>query len=199
MPRAPFGFDARSHERHHWWRGVVFKLLPGVAVTAMLWWWFGPALALVLGAVVSVRYLGLALAPDLIALGETVGRSLRAAAYCPFEGRFYQFKGQRIRVEEDELLPQRWLAVADLATALGRPVPLMLLRRRWPDGLHEQADGPYVLDDVALTWLGELRDARAGQLRLWLQREVWYPARGWRANRAGRHEKGAPAGAPVQN
>lgn len=193
MARAPFGFDARSHERHHWWRSVVFKLLPGVAITALLWWWLGGVLAIVLGVVVAVRYVGLALAPDLIALGETVGRSLRGAAFREVQGRFYQFKGHRIRVTDDELLRQRWVALDDLATALGAPMPAVLLRRRWPQGLRQQADGLYVLDDVALAWLGEQRDARAGRLRHWVERDVWYPVRGPAARRL---QGGAPASTP---
>ena len=54
----------------------------------------------------------------------------------------------------------------------------------------------YVLDDAALAWLGEQRDDRAGRLRLWVEREVWYPARGRKASYT---QKGAPSGAPPQD
>lgn len=199
MPRAPFGFDAAAHERHHWWRSLVFKVLPAALVWWLVWWWIGGVLGFMVGLAIVFRYLGLAIAPDVIALGGTTWRTMRGAAYRQVQGRFYQFKGHRIRVEDDELLPQRWLAVADLATALGQPLPLPVLRRRWPEGLHEQADGIYVLDDVALAWLGEQRDARAGRLRHWVERDVWYPARGLRASYAGKDRKGAPAGAPLQD
>lgn len=196
MSRRPFGFDARSHERHHWWRSVLFKLLPCGVVVALLVWLLGAPLGGMLGAVIAVRFLGQALAPDLMALVGTTWRNLRWLAFRPVQGRFYQFKGHRIRVEDDDLLRQRWIALDDLATALGAPLPAPALRRRWPDGVRQQRDGLYVLDDVAMAWLGERRDDRAGRLRLWVEREVWYPARGRKASYT---QKGAPAGAPRED
>jgi len=193
MSRRPFGFDAAAHERHHWWRSVLFKLSVFGVIAALLWWWVGGATGLVLGILVVLRALGQAMAPDLVALGGTVWRALRALAFRPVEGRFYQFKGHRIRVEDDGVLRQRWLALDDLATALGAPMPAVSLRRRWPEGLHEQRGVVYVLDDVALAWLGEQRDDRAGRLRHWVEREVWYPVRG---RKASYQAKGAPRGAP---
>lgn len=193
MSRQPFGFDAAAHERHHWWRSVLFKLSIGAVIAGLLWWWVGGAMGALLGLLIVLRALGQALAPDLVALGATTWRALRGLAFRPVQGRFYQFKGHRIRVEDDELLCQRWLALDDLATALGSPMPAVSLRRRWPDGVRQQRDSVYVRDDVALAWLGEQRDDRAGRLRHWVEREVWYPARG---RKAGHLQQGAPAGAP---
>ncbi len=196
MSRAPFGFDAASHERHHWWRSVLFKLALCGGFAALAWWLVGGMAGLALGGLIAIRSLGQALAPDLVALVATIWRSLRALAFKPVQGRFYQFKGHRIRVEDDELLRQRWLALDDLATALGSSMPLVSLRRRWPEGVRQQRDGVYVLDDVVLAWLGEQRDDRAGRLRHWVEREVWYPARGRKASYT---QKGAPQGAPPQD
>ena len=196
MSRRPFGFDAAAHERHHWWRSVLFKLALGGVSVALAWWVVGGTAGIALGLLISLRALGQALAPDLMALIATMWRGLRSLAFRPVQGRFYQFKGHRIRVEDDDILRQRWLALDDLATALGSPMPAVSLRRRWPDGVRQQRDGIYVLDDVALAWLGEQRDDRAGRLRLWVEREVWYPARGRKASYT---QKGAPAGAPPQD
>jgi len=196
MSRRPFGFDAVSHERHHWWRSVLLKLAIAGLIVAPVWWMVGGKAGMLLGLLIVMRVLGQALAPDLMALVATLWRSLRALAFRPVQGRFYQFKGHRIRVEDDELLRQRWLALDDLATALGFAMPAVSLRRRWPDGVRQQRDGIFVLDDVALAWLGEQRDDRAGRLRLWVEREVWYPARGRKASYT---QKGAPPGAPSQD
>lgn len=170
---------------------MLFKLAVCGGVSALLWWASGWA-----GLLVSLMIWGRAFADDLLALGLTVWRALRHLAFRPVQGRFYQFKGQRVRVVDDELLPQRWLALADLALALGAPLPAVSLRRRWPQGVLEQRDGPYVLDDVALTWLREQRDDRAGRLAQWVEREVWYPARGRKASYT---QKGAPTGAPADD
>lgn len=181
MARAPFGFDAASHERHHWWRSLLFKLAMG-GVVAALGWWLSGALGALFGLLIALRALGQALAPDLVALGGVVWRALRHQAFKPVEGRFYQFKGHRIRVEDDELLPQRWLALDDLATALGAPMPAVVFRLRDPACVLEQRDGVYVLDDAVLRWLREQRSDRAGRLALWVERDVWLPARGRRGN-----------------
>lgn len=196
MSRPPFGFDAARHERHRVWRGVLFKLLPCLAISAVLVWWLGAAVGSAVAVLVLVRFIGPALAPELVALGAAVWRAMRMQAFRPVQGRFYQFKGHRIRVEDDELLPQRWLALDDLATALGQPWPAVTLRRRWPDGCRQQRDGFYVLDDVALAWLSEQRQERAGRLQHWVARDVWYPARGRKASYT---PKGAPAGAPRED
>lgn len=196
MARRPYGFDADAHERHRWWRNVLFKLLPGLAVASLLTWWLGWAVGLTLAVVLALRFTAQALAPELVALAGTTWRQLRYLAFRPVQGRFYQFKGHRIRVEDDDLLPRRWLALNDLATALGGSIPAPVLRRRWPDGVRDRRDGVYLLDDVVLAWLAEQRDDRAGRLHHWVEREVWYPARGRRASYT---QKGAPSGAPGED
>jgi len=193
VPRVPFGFDAAAHERHHWWRSVLFKLSVGGVFAGLLWWWIGGKMGLLLGLLVVMRALGQALAPDLVALGITTWRAFRGLAFRSVQGRFYQFKGHRIRVEDDELLPQRWLALDDLSRALGAPMSATVLRRRRPHALLEQRDGLYVLDDAALSWLREQRGDRAGRLAHWVEREIWFPARG---RKASYKAKGAPQGTP---
>lgn len=157
-------------------------------MTGLLWWASGW-----IGLLGSLPLWGRAFAGDLMALGETGWRGLRLLAFKPVQGRFYQFKGHRIRVVEDEVDAQRWLALADLATALDAPMPAAVFRRRQPQSLRERPDGLYLLDEAALTWLGEQRGERAGRLRLWVEREVWYPARG---RKAGLMKKGAPGTRP---
>lgn len=191
MPRPRFGFDAEAHERHHGWRSLVFKLAIG-AVTTWVVWRFGGWTGLLVSLMLWARLL----ADELMAGLLMAWHALRGLAFRPVQGRYYQFKGHRIRVEDDELLRQRWLSVGDLSRALGAPMPLPTLRRRWPDGLREQRDGVYVLDDVAMAWLAEQRDARAARFRQWVERDVWYPVRG---RKAGLIEARSPEGAPEQH
>ena len=195
MPRrAPLGFDAAAHERHHWWRSLLLKLAVGSVVSWLAW-----RFAEIYGLLVSLMLWARLLADDLMALIQTAWQVLRGLAFRPVQGRFYQFKGQRIRVLDDELLPQRWLALDDLATALGAPIPAQSLRRRQPEGLSEEPDGLYVLDEVALAWLRDRRDDRAGRLAHWVEREVWYPARGRKASYEERRAPGPSQGAPSED
>lgn len=177
MPRGPLGFDAVSHERHHGWRSLLLRLAVCTAVSALAWLfsgWFGLLASAALWAHL--------LSGDLLALLIIGWRGLRGLALRSVQGRFYQFKGQRIRVLDDELLPQRWLALDDLATALGEPLPAAALRRRQHNALLPCRDGLYVLDEAVLAWLRAQRSERAGRLARWVEREVWLPARGRRAN-----------------
>lgn len=177
MARGPLGFDAASHDKHHWWRSLLFRLAVCGAVTVLLWWASGWA-----GLLVALMLWARAFAADLVAFGEVLGRGLKQLAFRPVQGRFYAFKGHRVRVLDDELLPQRWIALDDLATALEAPIPAAVLRRRQAQALREQRDGLYALDEVALAWLREQRGDRAGRLAHWVEREVWYPARGRKAS-----------------
>ncbi|MBI3349911.1 MAG: hypothetical protein HY020_22200 [Burkholderiales bacterium] len=188
MPREPLGFDAASHERHHWWRSLLFRLVLCVGVSGLLGWLGGWV-----GVLPSLMLWARAFAADLVALGETGWRGLRHLAFKPVQGRFYQFKGHRIRVVDDEVDAQRWLALADLATALDAPMPAAVFRRRQPQSLRELPDGVYLLDEAALAWLRAQRSDRAGRLALWVEREVWYPARG---RKAGYTQKGVSGTRP---
>jgi hypothetical protein len=186
---APHGFDAVSHERHHGWRSLLFKLAVCSALTALGWWgsqW--------VGLLISVMAWAHVFAEDVLALIGWVFGLLRWRAHAAVEGRFYQFKGHRIRVLEDSIQPQRWVAVDDLCRALGAPLPAQALGRQHADALWTARDGLYLLDDVALVWLRGQRSERAGRLAHWLEREVWFPARGRKASRL--KKKGAPDGAP---
>jgi len=186
----PGGFDAEAHEKHHWWRGLLLRAVMCGALTVLLYWAWGW-----LGVLVTLMLWARAFAADLVALGEIGGRALRQLAFRPVQGRFYQFKGHRIRVLDDEVDRRRWIARDDLATALGASIPAGVIRRRQPDALREERDGLYLLDEAVLAWLREQRSDRAGRLALWVEREVWYPVRGRKASYT---QKGAPEGAPPE-
>lgn len=189
MPRPGAGFDAKDHEKHHWWRSLLLRFVVCTAVTAFLWRVGGWA-----GLLVTLMLWARVFAGDLYDFGESLGRGLKAQAFRPVQGCFYQFKGHPIRVLDDDIERQRWIALADLATALGSAMPAASIRRRQPEALRETDDGVYVLDAAAMAWLREQRDDRAGRLALWVEREVWYPARGRKASYLDHQKRAAEAG-----
>jgi hypothetical protein len=194
VPRDQLGFNAAAHERHHWWRSLLFRLAICSAASGLLWWVGGWA-----GLLSTLLLWARAFASDLMALGETAWRGLRQLAFKPVQGRFYQFKGHRMRVRDDEIERRRWIALDDLAAALGAAPPAAVIRRRQPDALCEEKDGLYVLDEAALAWLREQRGDRAGRLAQWVEREVWYPARGRKASYAQKGASGSRQDAPAED
>lgn len=188
MPRGPLGFDAVAHERHHWWRSLLFRLVLCSGVSGLLWWLGGWT-----GLLSSLMLWTRACAGDLMALIETIWGAMRHVAFKPVQGRFYQFKGRRMRVLDDDVETRRWIALEDLAAALGAPLSATVFRRRQPQSLREEPDGVYLLDEVALEWLRAQRSDRAGRLALWVEQDVWYPARG---RKASYKQKGAPGTRP---
>ncbi len=191
MPQRGAGFDAEDHEKHHWWRSLLLRFVVCLAVSLPLWWFTGWT-----GTLVTLMLWAKVFAGDLYTLGEIIGRALKQLALRPVQGRFYQFKGHPVRVLDDDIERQRWIALADLATALGAAMPAASIRRRRLDALREERDGVYVLDEVALAWLREQRSDRAGRLAHWVEREVWYPARGRKASYA--QKKRASEDAPSE-
>jgi hypothetical protein len=101
----------------------------------------------------------------------------------------------RVREDEDNRESRRWIAVDDLALVLESPVRVVSLQLRQAGGLREWPDGWYVHDDAALAYLRERQVERAARLRVWVEREVWYPGRGRRASYT-ETKKEAPVQAP---
>jgi len=173
-----FKFDAVRHERRHPWASLALRL----AVCLLLSWGIGRLLG-VFGLLISLPLWGRAFAPELLEMGSWAYRSLRGLALRDVSGRYYVFKGHSLRVLEDELEPRRWLLLDDLARALDEPISASALRLRHPEGLRQFGSQLYLSDDAALAHLAERHSPRSARLRLWVEREVWFPARGRRAHR----------------
>lgn len=174
--RARYGFNAVDHEKYFKWRTLLAKLLFSAAATYVfmkLGGWVGVFMGVVL--------LGYVTGTELRAGVTWLGQAARAWGYRPVQGQFYAFRGQRMRVMEDEVERCRWLAVPDLQAALEEPIAVPTLQRRFPEGLKQAPDGWYLRDQEAMAYLGERQTERAGPLRHWVERTVWYPARGRKA------------------
>ncbi|MDP0947710.1 hypothetical protein, partial [Klebsiella pneumoniae] len=76
-----------------------FKLAIG-AVTTWVVWRFGGWTGLLVSLMLWARLL----ADELMAGLLMAWHALRGLAFRPVQGRYYQFKGHRIRVEDDDLL-----------------------------------------------------------------------------------------------
>jgi len=137
----------------------------------------------VIGLLLTLPFWAHAFAPDLVALAGLVRRGARQWLWRAESGQHYAFKGQPLRVLDDELERRRWIHVGDLALALEEPISLSGLRLRHAAGLQELGDGAYLSDEAALAYLAERRAERAVLLRRWVEREVWFPARGGKAQR----------------
>jgi hypothetical protein len=185
-----FGFDAVRHEKHHWWRSLLLRAAICAAVS-----WLLIKLGGLVGGVASLALWGRLMAQDLMGGIELLGAWLRGRAFRPVQGQFYAFRGQRMRVFDDEVERCRWIAVSDLEAALEDSLRVSTLQRDFGAGLRCEDGQWYLRDQEALDCLWTRQADRAGALRAWVEHEVWYPARGRKASYTA---KGAPAGAPKE-
>ncbi len=173
-----FGFDAVKHERRHVWYARAARLLICVGLC-------GVALRLLgaLGMLMALPVFAIVYARSLLELPGSVRRRMRARALRPVSGRFYEFKGRSMRVLDDEVERMRWLLVDDLAKALDEKLKISALKQRHAEGLRELPDGLYISDEAALAYLSARQTERSARLRVWVEQEVWYPARHKHAGR----------------
>ncbi len=174
-----FGFDAVKHERRQAWYARAARLLVCVGVCALALRLLGP-----LGLFMALPVFAVVYARSLLELPGALRRRMRARAWRSVSGRFYEFKGLSMRVVDDEVEHMRWLLVDDLAKALGEKLKIGALKLGHAQGLRELPEGGlYISDEAALAYLAGRQTERSARLRVWVEQEVWYPARHRHAGR----------------
>jgi len=155
---------------------VATIVLRGGACSLVFWWvWrtFGLATAMPL-----VALFGVALARPLLDLAEALGRQMRGAHWRDVEGRHYAYRGREVAVVEDDER-RRWLRLADVRAVVGFTASDGALATSYPGRVRElgRPAAQYLRDDALLAHLAKESSPEAGRLRLWVEREVAFPAR----------------------
>lgn len=157
-------------------RGVASIALRVAACTAATWgaWrMFGAS-----GLVFVAPLVGVAFARPLIELGATAFRAMRHANWRHVEGRHYAYRGRSIGVIEDAD-GQRWIRLGDVRAIVGFTASDGAFAIAYPDGLRRigRPVEPYIGAEALLVHLGTERRPKAIRLRIWVEREVAFPAR----------------------
>ena len=121
---------------------------------------------------------GLLLARPLLDLAIAIWQAMRRANWRELEGRHYAFKGHTVRVLQDADY-QRWVRLADIRAIAGFTASDAALQVTYPAGwrLLGRPPLPHLSDEALLEHIAKERAPEAVRLRLWIEREIVFPAR----------------------
>ena len=121
---------------------------------------------------------GLLLARPLMDLAIGVWQAMRQANWRELEGRHYAFKGRSVHVVEDAD-HQRWVRLADIRAITGFTASDAALKVTYPAGwrLLGRPPLPHLSDEALLAHIAKERTPQAVRLRIWIEREIVFPAR----------------------
>ena len=158
-------------------KAIVEILVRGGGCAALAWGLrrlgFPIAVLLWIGALA-----GILLARPLIDLAIEIYQAMRRANWRELEGRHYAFRGRTVHVVVDADY-QRWVRLADIRAILGFTASDAALQVTYPNGwrILGKPPLPHLSDEALLVHIGKERSPEAVRLRLWIEREIVFPAR----------------------
>ncbi len=152
---------------------IALRAAGCAAATWGAWRLFGTA-----GLVFVAPLFGVAFARPLIELVASTFRALRHATWRDVQGRHYAYRGRPVSVVEDAD-GQRWIRLADVRAIVGFTASDGALSVAYPDGLCRVGRPPeaYIGAEALLVHLGKERGPESLRLKIWVEREVAFPAR----------------------
>ncbi len=157
--------------------GIVVSIASRLAVCVLLsgavWHWLGA-----LSMVPTLPLFGILLARPLIALASALRDEMKRKHLAAVEGRHYAFRGRRVQVV-DAADRRRWVRLADVRAIVGLTASDGALAISYPDGVRRlgRPAEAHVSDEALLAHLLKERAPEAARLRLWVEREIVFPAR----------------------
>jgi hypothetical protein len=167
---------------------IALRLALCAAVIVPVWWWIGPA-----GLALTAPLFGLALAKPLLDLFLQTRAAIREWAYAGTEGRFYAYKGVPIDVIDGDD-GHRWLRLADVRRIVPGLASDALLAKAHPERVWRRGTppSPYLQDDALLERLARATAPATLKFRLWVERDIVFPARRLRGERGDLGRAGNP-------
>ncbi len=142
-------------------------------VSWTVWRWLGAA-----PMVATLPLFGILLARPLIQLASALRRAMKHAQLASVEGRHYAFRGRRVDVVEDADR-RRWVRLADVRAIVGFTASDGALAITYRDGVRRlgRAGESHIDEEALLAHLLKERSPEAARLRVWVEREIVFPAR----------------------
>lgn len=164
---------------------IALRLLACSAATYLAW----RAIGLV-GVVVCAPLFAVALARPILDLFGGSFRLTRALAWRDVDGRHFEHRGKAIDIVEDPA-QQPWLRLSHVRRIITGLPSDQALARLYPQGVQAlEASAPLRIRAEALAqYLEKATDPASLKFRLWLEREVAFPARQ-------RRQRGPPSRLP---
>ena len=156
---------------------VVASIMIRLGLCALLSWavwrWLGLA-----AMVPTLPLFGILLARPLLDLASALRHEVKRAQLVEVEGRHYAFRGRRVQVIEDADR-RRWVRLADVRAIAGFTASDGALAITYPDGVRRlgRPAEAHVAEEALLAHLLKERAPEAARLRVWVEREIVFPAR----------------------
>ncbi|MEO5845846.1 MAG: hypothetical protein ABIQ33_13500 [Caldimonas sp.] len=152
---------------------IALRLAVCAFVSWAVWRWFGLA-----AMVPTLPLFGILLARPLIELASALRDGMKKAQLAAVEGRHYAFRGRRVQVLEDPDR-RRWVRLADVRAIVGITASDGALAITYRGGVRRlgQPAEAHVSEETLLAHLLKERGPEAVRLRVWVEREIVFPAR----------------------
>jgi hypothetical protein len=152
---------------------IALRLGCCALVSWAVWRFLGPV-----PMVLTLPLFGILLARPLIDLAGAARHLMKRSHLAPVEGRHYAFRGRNVQVLQD-VERRRWVRIADVRAIVGFTASDGALAISYPDGVRGLGRPlePHLADDALLVHLRKERSPDARRLRLWVEREIVFPAR----------------------
>ena len=152
---------------------IALRLAICAGVSWTVWRWFG-----VSTMVPTVGLFGILLARPLLDLAGALRDGMKHVQLAPVEGRHYAFRGRTVHVIDD-VDRRRWVRLTDIRAIVGFTASDGALAISYPGGVRRlgRPAEPHVSEEALLAHLLKERAPEAARLRLWVEREIVFPAR----------------------
>jgi hypothetical protein len=152
---------------------IALRLAVCVGISGAVWRWSGPS-----QMVPTLGLFGIALARPLIDLAGALRDGMKQVQLAPVEGRHFAFRGRAVQVIDD-VDRRRWVRLADVRAIVGFTASDGALAISYPDGVRRlgRPAEPHLSEEALLAHLLKERAPEAARLRLWVEREIVFPAR----------------------
>ena len=152
---------------------IALRLAVCAAISWTVWRSFGLA-----SMVPTLALFGILLARPLLDLAGALRDGMKQAQLADIEGRHYAFRGRTIHVVDDPDR-RRWMRLADIRAIVGFTASDGALAISYPGGVRRlgRLAQPHIGEEALLAHLAKERAPDAARLRVWVEREIVFPAR----------------------
>ena len=152
---------------------IALRLALCTAISWAVWRWFGLSTM-----VPTLALFGILLARPLLDLAGALRDGMKHAQLSAVEGRHYAFRGRAVQVLDDADR-RRWVRLADVRAIIGFTANDGALAIAYPDGVRQlgRPAEAHISEEALVAHLRKERAPEAVRLRVWVEREIVFPAR----------------------